>query len=94
MTVTSPPTTVTDAEAPADVVAERIFSLALAGAEAFEQGAARTHTAASHCSTAPLITGRTQLAPLSPTGVRLLTGVISLSSTIPAWLASEAGTMP
>ncbi len=34
MTVTSPPTTVTDADAPADVVAERIFSLALAGAEA------------------------------------------------------------
>jgi len=34
MTMTTPSTAGTDADAPADVVAERIFSLALAGAEA------------------------------------------------------------
>ena len=54
----------------------------------------RTHTAASHCSEEPLVTGRTQLAPTSPTRVRLLNSVTSLSSTtIPARVASEAGTM-
>jgi hypothetical protein len=37
-------------------------------------------TAASQCFAAPRATGRTQLAPTSPTRVRLLTSVTSRSS--------------